>query len=44
MLYTHHGAGYGFTGNYNEYFNENLDKDSMSYLMMACRLAKKIYK
>ncbi len=21
MLYTHHGSGYGFTGNYQEYFN-----------------------
>jgi len=25
MLYTHHGLGFGFTGNYNEYFNEMAD-------------------
>ena len=43
MLYTHHGAGYAFTGNYNEYFNENLDYDSVSYMMMACMVAKRIY-
>jgi len=35
MLYKHHGIGFGFTGNYNEYFNENLDIDSIIYLMLA---------
>jgi len=25
MMYIHHGIGYGFTGNYNEYFNEMAD-------------------
>lgn len=43
MLYTHHGAGYGFTGNYNEYFNDFLDFDAVSYLSIACLIAKKIY-
>lgn len=43
MLYTHHGAGYGFTGNYNEYFNEFLDLDAISYLTIACSLAKTVY-
>lgn len=43
MLYTHHGAGYGFTGNYNEYFNEFLDLDAVTYLTIACSLAKSIY-
>lgn len=40
MIYTHHGAGYGFTGNYQEYFNEFLDVDALVYLMMANNLAK----
>lgn len=43
MLYTHHGAGYGFTGNYNEYFNDFLDFDAVSYLTIACMVAKKVY-
>lgn len=42
MLYHHHGAAYGFTGNYNEYFNENLDIDALAYLTMANQLAKMI--
>lgn len=28
MLYKHHGINFDFTGNYNEYFNENLIQDS----------------
>ena len=43
MLYTHHGAGYGFTGNYAEYFNEFLDLDAVAYLSIACMVAKKVY-
>jgi 1,4-alpha-glucan branching enzyme len=43
MLYSHHGAGYGFTGNYGEYFNEFLDRDAVTYLMIACQVAKTIY-
>jgi len=43
MLYTHHGAGYGFTGNYPEYFNEFLDLDAVAYLSMACSVAKSAY-
>lgn len=42
MIYKHHGIGYGFTGNYSEYFNENLDKDSVVYLMLANTLMKQI--
>ena len=38
MLYKHHGIQYGFTGNYNEYFNENLDIDSIVYLMLVNEL------
>jgi 1,4-alpha-glucan branching enzyme len=25
MMYHHHGIGYGFSGDYNEYFSENTD-------------------
>ena len=42
MIYKHHGIGYGFTGNYNEYFNDNLDKDAIAYLMLANTLIKEI--
>jgi 1,4-alpha-glucan branching enzyme len=35
MLYKHHGAAYGFTGDYNEYFNDHLDLDALTYLSMA---------
>jgi 1,4-alpha-glucan branching enzyme len=35
MLYNHHGINYCFTGNYNEYFNENLDMNCVVYLIMA---------
>jgi 1,4-alpha-glucan branching enzyme len=43
MLYEHHGKGYGFTGNYNEYFNSQLDIDALAYLTIANQLAKTIY-
>jgi 1,4-alpha-glucan branching enzyme len=43
MIYTHHGAGYGFTGNYKEYFNEFLDHDALVYCMLANTLAKELY-
>lgn len=35
ILYNHHGIGFGFTGNYNEYFGENVDLDGITYLMLA---------
>ena len=35
MLFTHHGLNYGFTGNYDEYFNSALDIDSWCYLTLA---------
>ena len=44
MMYKHHGVNYGFTGNYNEYFDEQLmDTDAIVYLMVANLLAKNIY-
>lgn len=42
ILYKHHGVGYGFTGQYHEYFNDYLDKDAIVYLMMANLLAKSV--
>lgn len=38
MLYIHHGIGTGFTGGYHEYFNEQVDMDSLVYLMLANKL------
>ncbi len=43
MLYEHHGKNYGFTGNYNEYFNHMLDLDALAYLAIANMLARLIY-
>lgn len=36
MLYKHHGLGYGFSGDYNEYFNPDLvEEEAITYLMLA---------
>jgi len=36
MLYKHHGIGYGFSGNYAEYFGDQLvDMNACIYLMIA---------
>ncbi|KAG6514530.1 1,4-alpha-glucan-branching enzyme 1, chloroplastic/amyloplastic-like [Zingiber officinale] len=35
MMYTHHGLGVGFTGNYNEYFGYAADVDAVVYLMLV---------
>lgn len=43
MLYKHHGLSYGFSGDYNEYFNPDLvDNDAIAYLMLAHTLFKEI--
>ena len=42
MLYHHHGLGFGFSGNYKEYFSENTDIEALSYLMMANYLIHQI--
>lgn len=42
MIYKHHGINYGFTGNYNEYFNKDLDVDAVVYLMLANTLMKEL--
>lgn len=39
MLYTHHGLGFGFSGDYNEYFNPQwIDEDAITYFMLAHHL------
>ena len=43
MLYQHHGKNFGFTGNYQEYFNQQLDLDALAYLTLANHLARSIY-
>ncbi|KAG0690528.1 alpha-1,4-glucan branching enzyme [Pichia californica] len=37
MLYTHHGIGSGFSGNYNEYLSPfaPVDKEALAYMMLA---------
>ncbi|KAI8329040.1 1,4-alpha-glucan-branching enzyme GBE1 [Chlamydoabsidia padenii] len=35
MLYTHHGIGYGFSGNYHEYFGSNVDDEGVMYCQLA---------
>lgn len=35
LLYQHHGINYGFTGNYDEYFNDNLIMESLAFLILA---------
>jgi 1,4-alpha-glucan branching enzyme len=37
MLYLHHGLGKNFT-NYNDYFNEEVDEDALTYLALANKL------
>jgi 1,4-alpha-glucan branching enzyme len=43
MLYVNHGILHGFTGDYNEYFNENYDESSGVYLMLTNYLIKSIW-
>lgn len=39
MLYKHHGVGFGFSGDYSEYFSQDLvDDDAIAYLMLAHKL------
>ena len=35
MLYLHHGIGYGFSGNYNEYFGAFVDGEALAYLQLV---------
>lgn len=42
ILYQHHGIGYGFTGNYEEYFGPQTDLDGIVYLMLANCLIREL--
>lgn len=43
MLYKHHGLSFGFSGDYNEYFNSDyVDNDAIAYLMLAHELLGEI--
>lgn len=42
LLYHHHGISYGFTGNYQEYFNGNLIIESLAFMTLCNALMKKI--
>merc|ERR1719376_1457893 len=42
MLYTHHGLGTGFSGDYQEYFGPGTDGDALVYLMLANHLVKSL--
>jgi 1,4-alpha-glucan branching enzyme len=35
MLYLHHGIGAGFSGGYHEYFGDEVDLESLVYLMLV---------
>ena len=43
MLYKHHGIGVGFSGNYSEYFNSNVDDEALNYLMLANFMLHSLY-
>lgn len=42
ILYQHHGIGFGFSGNYNDYFGLQTDMDGISYLMLANCLCREL--
>ncbi|KAI8073714.1 1,4-alpha-glucan-branching enzyme GBE1 [Thamnidium elegans] len=35
MLYKHHGVGFGFSGDYHEYFGDNVDDEGVMYIQIA---------
>ncbi|KAI8580360.1 hypothetical protein K450DRAFT_238150 [Umbelopsis ramanniana AG] len=43
ILYKHHGMGYGFSGDYREYFNESVDEEGVMYLMLANDMLHQLY-
>eukprot|EP00179_Madagascaria_erythrocladioides_P015175 CAMPEP_0198364708 /NCGR_PEP_ID=MMETSP1450-20131203/153802_1 /TAXON_ID=753684 ORGANISM="Madagascaria erythrocladiodes, Strain CCMP3234" /NCGR_SAMPLE_ID=MMETSP1450 /ASSEMBLY_ACC=CAM_ASM_001115 /LENGTH=749 /DNA_ID=CAMNT_0044072147 /DNA_START=58 /DNA_END=2307 /DNA_ORIENTATION=+ len=43
MLYKHHGIGFGFTGNYDEYFGYHVDIDACVYIMLANSMLHELY-
>jgi 1,4-alpha-glucan branching enzyme len=43
MMYKHHGIGFGFSGNYHEYFGDNVDLEAVVYLMVANDMLHQLY-
>ncbi|KAI9015855.1 1,4-alpha-glucan-branching enzyme GBE1 [Phycomyces nitens] len=43
MLYKHHGIGYGFSGNYHEYFGDLVDEEGVMYSQLANDFLHKKY-
>lgn len=43
MLYVHHGIGTGFSGNYDEYFGDQVDLEAVVYLMLANEMMHKLH-
>ncbi|KAK3842039.1 MAG: glycoside hydrolase [Linnemannia gamsii] len=43
MMYTHHGIGFGFSGNYHEYFGDGVDSEAVTYLMVANDMLHQLY-
>ncbi|KAJ3159651.1 alpha-1,4-glucan branching enzyme [Irineochytrium annulatum] len=43
MLYVHHGIGTGFSGNYDEYFGNQVDMEAVIYLMLANHAMRKLH-
>jgi 1,4-alpha-glucan branching enzyme len=41
MLYAHHGLGHAFTS-YDDYFNDTVDEDAMTYLALANRVIHRL--
>lgn len=41
-MYHHHGIGFGFSGDYNEYFGLQCDIDGIAYLMLANTIIREI--
>jgi 1,4-alpha-glucan branching enzyme len=41
MLYSHHGLGRAFTS-YNDYFNDTVDEDAVTYLALANRVVHRL--
>lgn len=43
MLYKHHGLSFGFSGDYNEYFNPDwVETEAITYLMLAHKMMEEI--
>ncbi|KAJ3111534.1 alpha-1,4-glucan branching enzyme [Phlyctochytrium bullatum] len=43
MLYVHHGIGTGFSGHYDEYFNDRVDIEAVVYLMLANHMMHELH-